>query len=147
MKKSLPSAAASGLALALSAAAVQAAELTVLAGGSITASLKELGPKFERATGHKLTIHFAGTPELIRQAASGAPFDLGVVPVPVVKSAEAGAKFAAGEPVTIARVGYGVAVKSGAPKPDISTRTSSRRQCSRRNRSRFIRQAPPALTS
>jgi molybdate transport system substrate-binding protein len=121
MKKSLPSAAASGLALVLSAAAVQAAELTVLAGGSMTASLKELGPQFERATGHKLTIHFAGTPELIKQATSGAPFDLGVVPVPVVKNTEAGAKFAAGEPLTIARVGYGVAVKSGAPKPDIST--------------------------
>ena len=100
---------------------VNAAELKVLAGGSMTASLKELAPKFEQASGHKLNITFAGTPELIKQAASGAPFDCGVVPVPVVKSAQASAKFAAGEPVVIARVGYGVAVKTGAPKPDIST--------------------------
>jgi molybdate transport system substrate-binding protein len=97
-----------------------AAELTILAGGSMTASLKDLGPRFERATGHKLTIRFAGTPELIKLATSGAPFDLGVVPVDVMKDAAARATFA-GTPVDIARVGYGVAVRAGATKPDVST--------------------------
>jgi molybdate transport system substrate-binding protein len=99
-------------------AAARATELKVLAGGSMTASLKELGPRFERATGHKLDIHFAGTPELIKLATS-APFDLGVVPVDVMKDAAARAKF--GPTVDIARVGYGVAVRAGAPKPDVST--------------------------
>jgi len=112
-------AAAIAFAMALAPAA-RAAELKVLAGGSMTASLKELGPRFEQTTGHKLDIKFAGTPELIKLATSGAPFDLGVVPVEVMKSADARARFAR-EPVNIARVGYGVAVKAGAPKPDIST--------------------------
>ncbi len=94
------------------AAGARAAELKVLAGGSMTASLKELGPRFERATGHTLDIRFAGTPELIKQAASGAPFDLGVVPVDVMKDAAARAKFAPGPPVDIARVGYCVAVRA-----------------------------------
>ena len=108
-----------GLAVVLApVAGARAAELKVLAGGAMTASLKELGPAFERATGHKLTIHFAGTPELIRQATS-TPFDLGVVPVDVMKDAGARAKFAPG--VDIARVGYGVAVRAGAPKPDVGT--------------------------
>jgi molybdate transport system substrate-binding protein len=102
-------------------AAPRAGELKILAGGSMTASLKEFAPLFERASGHKLDIQFAGTPELIRQATSGAPFDLGVVPVDVMKDAAARAKFAAAPPVDIARVGYGVAVRAGAPKPDIST--------------------------
>ena len=100
-------------------ASARAAELKILAGGSMTGPMKELTAKFEQSTGHKLTIEFAGTPELIRQAASGAPFDAGFVPIEVMKNAEARAKFA--EPVPIARVGYGVAVKTGAPKPDIST--------------------------
>ena len=100
-------------------AAVQAAELKVLAGGSMTASLKELGPRFEKATGHKLDITFAATPELIKMSTS-APFDLGVVPIDVMKNDAAKAKFA-GTPANIARVGYGVAVKAGAPKPDVST--------------------------
>jgi molybdate transport system substrate-binding protein len=109
------------LAMVLPPAAARAAELTVLAGGSMTASLKELGPRFESKTGHKLTFRFAGTPELIKLATSGAPFDLGVVPVDVMKDPAARAKFAPGPSVDIARVGYGVAVRAGAPKPDVST--------------------------
>ncbi|MBV9259993.1 MAG: molybdate ABC transporter substrate-binding protein [Pseudolabrys sp.] len=117
MDKSLLAAALT-LAMALVPTA-RAADLKILAGGSMTGPLKDLAPKFEQASGHKITIEFAGTPELIKQAASGAPFDAGFVPIEVMRSAEARAKFV--EPAPIARVGYGVAVKAGAPKPDIST--------------------------
>jgi molybdate transport system substrate-binding protein len=109
-----------GLALSLSPlAALHAADLTALVGGSMTESMKEIGPRFERATRHKLTFQFAGTPELIKQATSGTPFDLGVVPVDVMKDAAARAKFAA--TTNIAHVGYGVAYRAGAAKPDVST--------------------------
>jgi molybdate transport system substrate-binding protein len=101
------------------APAARAADLVVLAGGSMTASLKELGPRFEKATGHKLDIRLAGTPDLIKQATSGAPFDAGAVPIEVMKDAAARAKF--GPTVNVARVGYGVAVRAGTPKPDIGT--------------------------
>jgi molybdate transport system substrate-binding protein len=111
-----------GLAPALSSInALHAAELKVLAGGSMTAVLNELAPQFERASGHKLVIHFDSTPNLIKLATSGAPFDLGVVPVDVFKDAAAKARFAAGPTVDIARAGYGVAVRVGAPKPDLNT--------------------------
>ena len=120
MDKHVVTATVLGLAMAMSPmAAATSAELKVLAGGSMTASLKELGPKFEAATGHKLDMTFAATPELIKMSTS-APFDLGVVPVDVMKNDDARAKFA-GTPANIARVGYGVAVKAGAPKPDVGT--------------------------
>ncbi len=110
-----------GLALALpSMAGLHAAELRVLAGGSLTGVLNELGPQFERTTGHKLTIHFNSTPNLIKATASE-PFDLGVVPIDLFKDAAAKARFVAGPTVDIARAGYGVAVRAGAPKPDVST--------------------------
>src|SRR5882757_5085254 len=124
MKTSFLTAAASMLGAALvlwPVATVQAAELKVLAGGSITGSLNELKPQFERATGHTLTIHFDSTPNLIKQITSDAPFDLGVVPVDVFKDAAAKARFVAGPTTDIARVGYGVAVRAGAAKPDVST--------------------------
>ena len=100
---------------------LQAAELKVLAGGSMTAALNELAPSFERASGHKLVIHFDSTPNIITRITSGTPFDLAVVPVDVFRSAEAKARFTPAPSVDIARAGYGVIVRAGAPKPDIST--------------------------
>ena len=100
---------------------VQAAELTILAGGGIAGPMRELGPQFERASGHKLTFQFGTTPELIKQVTSGTPFDAGVVPQELLKDAAAQATFAAGPTTEIARVGLGVAVRAGAAKPDIST--------------------------
>jgi molybdate transport system substrate-binding protein len=103
------------------AASLQAAELKVIAGGSMTASMNALAAPFEKASGHKLSIHFDSTPNIIARVNSGTPFDVVVVPVDVFKDATAKARFAPGPTVDIARVGYGVIVRTGAPKPDIST--------------------------
>ena len=111
-----------GLALVLSLIAnVQAAELQILASGAMTGPLRELAAPFESASGHKLVFRFGTTPELIKLATTGGPFDLGVVAREVFKDAAAQAQFASGPTTDIARVGLGVAVRSGAPKPDIST--------------------------
>jgi molybdate transport system substrate-binding protein len=109
-----------GLALVLPTVA-KAADLKVLAGGSIAGPLNELKAQFERDSGHKLTIHFDSTPNLIKAVTSDAPFDLGVVPVDVFKDAAAKARFVPAPTIDIARVGYGVAVRAGAAKPDISS--------------------------
>jgi molybdate transport system substrate-binding protein len=119
MNKPLPIAVALGLTL-LSGAAM-ASELKVIAGGSITSLLNELGPPFEKASGHKLSIHFDSTPNIITRINSGTPFDLVVVPIDVFRNADAKARFATGPTIDIARVGYGIAVRAGAPKPDVST--------------------------
>jgi molybdate transport system substrate-binding protein len=111
-----------GLALVMSPiTGLRAAELKVIAGGSMTGSLNELGPQFERASGHKLVIHFDSTPNSIARVTSGTPFDLAVVPVDVFKDTAAKARFVAGPTIDIARVGYGVVVRAGTAKPDIST--------------------------
>jgi molybdate transport system substrate-binding protein len=99
----------------------RAAELKVIAGGSMTASLNAITPEFEKATGHKLATHFDSTPNIIARVTAGTPFDVVVVPIDVFKDAAAKARFAPGPTIDIARVGHGVIVRSGAPKPDIST--------------------------
>src|SRR6185437_2315740 len=81
--------------------------------------LNELRAEFERATGHKVTIQYGATPELIKLAVSGASFDAGVAPREVYADAGARARF--GNTADIARVGFGVAVRAGGVKPDIST--------------------------
>jgi len=81
----------------------------------------EIKPQFEEASGHRLDIFFGTTPNLIKEATSGKAFDLGVVPVDVMKDASAQAKFVPGPTIDIAYVGLGVAVRSGAQKPNIAT--------------------------
>lgn len=100
---------------------LQAAELKVIAGGSMTALLTKLAPAFEKKTGHKLSIHFDSTPNIIARVNAGTPFDMVVVPIDVFSDATAKSHFASEPFIDIARVGYGVAVRAGAPKPDIST--------------------------
>jgi molybdate transport system substrate-binding protein len=107
--------------LALLPGAAKAAELRVIAGGSMTSIMKELGPQFEQASGHKLSIHFDSTPNIIARINAGTPFDLAVVPVDVLKDATAKAHFISAPNIDIARVGYGVAVRTGVAKPDVST--------------------------
>jgi len=98
-----------------------AAEIRVLAGGAMNAIWTEIKPKFEQASGHKLDIFFGTTPNLIKEATSGKPFDVGIVPVEVMQDAAARARFVTGPTIDIARVGLGVAVRAGGSKPDIST--------------------------
>jgi molybdate transport system substrate-binding protein len=125
MKKSIVVGSLLGLVFHLSAASVNAAELRILAGGGIAPALGEIKTQFEAATGHKLTIMFATTPDLIKESTSGAPFDAGVVPSEVMQNAAARGRFA--ETTDVARVGYGVAVRAGAPKPDLSTAEAFKR--------------------
>jgi len=99
----------------------QASELKLIAGGSLAGLLDELCPRFEKASGHKLEIHFDSTPDIIARINAGTPFDVAVVPVDVLKDTAAKGHFVPGPTIDIARVGYGVIVRAGAPKPDIST--------------------------
>src|SRR5260370_29787561 len=110
MRKSSPTAAASmlGFAIVMSPFAdLRATELKILAGSSMTGSLNELGPQFERASGHKLTIHFDSTPNLIKHATSGEPFHLACPPVDVFKIAAAKAPSPPRPNTNIAPLGYG----------------------------------------
>lgn len=97
------------------------AELQVLAGGAITAPMNELAAQYESATGQRIVFRFGTTPVLVKLATGGDPFDLGVVPVDVMQDAAARARFAPGPTTDIARVGLGIAIRSGARKPDIGT--------------------------
>jgi molybdate transport system substrate-binding protein len=108
------------LALAVPIAA-HAADLLVIAGGGIASALNELVKQYESASGNKVTVRYGTTPELIKMAASGDAFDLNVVPAEFFKDETARARMVVGRNESVARVGLGVAVRAGAPKPEITS--------------------------
>ncbi len=102
-------------------ASVQAAELKVLSGNGARAAVRELCLQFERASGHKVGVHFEVNAALARKIEAGESFDVAVLnPRPLDALIKQG-KIVADSRAVIGRIGLGAAVRAGAPKPDIST--------------------------
>ena len=98
-----------------------AAEIKVLSGFAMQKVMEDLGPKFERATGHKLAITFASSGAVVKRVQGGETADVVVIPRQEIDSFVKDGKAAAGNVTVVARSGMGVAVRKGAPRPDISS--------------------------
>jgi molybdate transport system substrate-binding protein len=118
MKYRLIAAAACGL---LMSGAAQSAEITVLSSGAVREIVTELLPQFEKSSGHKVAINWSGTAEIKTQIGGGETYDLVIAAEPVVDAFIKDGKLQSGSRVDLVRSGVGVAVKAGAPKPDIGS--------------------------
>ena len=98
-----------------------AAEIKVLSTQATEEAYRELVPQFEKATGHKVTTVFTGTLDANKRLAAGESYDLLIMSAPSIDEHIKGGKVVPGSRVDLAKSGVGVAVKAGAPKPDIST--------------------------
>ena len=116
-----------GLSVGMAGRAASAAEIKVLSAGAMRGVVDALLPDFEKQTGHKVTIDNATAGVLAKRIEDGESFDVAVVTAVVVDSLLAKGKLAAGSRVALAKVGMGVAVKAGAPLPDIKTVDAFRR--------------------
>jgi molybdate transport system substrate-binding protein len=122
MKRSMFAAAIAALALALSGGLpAQAAEITVLGGMGVVSAIRDLAPAFEQKTGHKVIISQEQIPTMNEKIGSGAPADVAAIAPYAAAEWTAKGKIVAGTATNFAQAGVGVAVKAGAPKPDIST--------------------------
>src|SRR5258707_3064430 len=101
--------------------AAAAAEIKVLTAGAFKQVLLALLPDFERTTGHKVMVQNDTVGALNKRIESGETFDLAVLTPAAVNELSSKGKFVAGSRVNLARVGVGVVVKDGTPKPDISS--------------------------
>jgi len=106
--------------LVASCAAV-ADEIKVLSAGAVRVALQELAPAFERATHHGVAITYGTAGTLRALLAKGASADVVVLPAEGIGEAEERGWVRAGTRRDLAHVGIGVAVRKGAPLPDIST--------------------------
>jgi molybdate transport system substrate-binding protein len=103
------------------ATAVQAAEIKVLASNAVTHIMSDLVPQFEQATGHKVTAIYEPTSAILARIKNGETSDVVIlIKGPVAELTKAGKVKADGQ-ADIAKTRLGLAVKTGAPKPDIST--------------------------
>jgi molybdate transport system substrate-binding protein len=100
--------------------AADAAEIKVLSAGAARQPQRELFSQFERVTGQKIVTEFDFGLSLKRRIEAGEAFDVAILTVDVDELIKQG-KIAPGTRVVLGRTGVGVAVRKGAPKPDIST--------------------------
>ena len=98
-----------------------AAEIKVWTARAIATVLAEIGPQFERATGHNLNVYSGLPADFERRANAGEPFDVLISGSGPVDSWIRDGKIIAATRADIVRSGIGVEVRTGAPRPDISS--------------------------
>lgn len=103
------------------AAPAGAAEIKVLTAGAYKSVVVAIQPEFEQKSGHKLVIDNDTVGALTKRVEGGEAFDVIVVSPGAVDDLIKKGKAVAGTRQALARVGIGVMVKEGAPKPDISS--------------------------
>jgi molybdate transport system substrate-binding protein len=119
-----PIAAAAALIVAMGSA--QAAEIDAMITTAMKAAIEEIAPPFERASGHMLHVVYGPSGGLARRFNGGEPADLIVVDSKVLDELIKQGKVAPGR-TDVARTGIGIAVRKGAPKPDVSSADALRR--------------------
>jgi molybdate transport system substrate-binding protein len=113
--------AASTVLMAALSGGAPAAEVKVLSAVGMRHVLDDLGPKFESATGHRLTITFDASGIVVKRIEAGESFDVVMVLRPLLERLAQQGKVKAGSTADLASSIAAVAVRQGAPKPDISS--------------------------
>jgi molybdate transport system substrate-binding protein len=98
----------------------------VLSAGAVEPGLDAAVARFRAAGGGPVTIAYATAPQLRERLAAGESPDLLIAPVALVNELVAAGRLA-GERATLGRVGIGVAVRAGAPVPEIGDLAGFRR--------------------
>jgi molybdate transport system substrate-binding protein len=110
-----------GAVLVLHASIAGAEEIRVLSSVGIKAVVEELAPKFEKTSKHKVTTVFGLSGALKTQIEGGEPFDVAILTPALIDELIAKEKVASASKSILARVGLGLMIREGAPKPDVSS--------------------------
>jgi molybdate transport system substrate-binding protein len=97
------------------------AELTVYSTIGVRSAAEELFSRFEKTGNHRLAVTWATAPMLVKRIESGEIADVLILSRGAIDTLMKQGRIATDSAVTLASSGVGIAVKAGAPKPDIST--------------------------
>lgn len=103
------------------ATSASATEITMVASMALHDAYLELVPEYEKASGDKLTIIWSPAVEVSKRIAGGARADLAILPSAGVDDLIRKGFLAEGSRVPLAKSLIGVAIRKGAPRPDLSS--------------------------
>jgi molybdate transport system substrate-binding protein len=101
--------------------AAHAAEIKVMASAAVREVLLDLIPAFEKSSGHKVISTWAGTEAITKRISGGEVVDVVLIAAPNIDKLISEGKLVAGSRADVAKSGIGVALRTGLPKPDLSS--------------------------
>jgi molybdate transport system substrate-binding protein len=114
-------------ALSVAISSALAAEVTVMSGAAVEAGLVVAADAFRKQTGNNVKITFATTPEIHRRVGAGETPDVVIAPPALLDELAKSGKVDGAARVSVGRVGVGIVIRNGAPKPDVSTTDALKR--------------------
>jgi len=97
------------------------ADLSIISSTGVSSIMQDLIPAYERETGQRVTISYDTSNIIIDRLKRGESADLVILTGPLIESLSQQGRLQAGTRTDMAKSGIGVAVKTGAPRPDISS--------------------------
>ncbi len=107
--------------LGLSARAADAAEIKMIASNAVKEAYLQLVPQYEKASGNHVSVDWVGTDDVVRRIGGGEVADVVIAPSFTIDNLIRDGKLAQGSRVDVAHSIIGVALRPGAPKPDLSS--------------------------
>jgi molybdate transport system substrate-binding protein len=101
--------------------AAQAAEVKVMAANAVKEALLEIVSAFERSSGHKISTIWSGTEGVPKRVSGGEVVDIVIIAAPNIDKLILEGKLVSGSRADFAKSGVGIAVRTGLPRPDISS--------------------------
>ena len=102
-------------------------EINVLSGAAVEPALIAAADVFRKRTGNTVNIAFATTPEIRRLVAAGETPDVVIAPPAALDELAKTGKLDGAVQVSLGQIGVGVAIRDGAPRPDVSTTDALKR--------------------
>jgi molybdate transport system substrate-binding protein len=126
MRNLLSKSGSAALLLLLAGAPAWAVDVKVMVSGGFSAAYKQLVPQFEAKTGHRIETAYGpsmgDTPQAIpNRMERGEPVDVVIMAGPALEALVKKGRVEARSATGLAESSIGVAVREGAPKPDIGT--------------------------
>ena len=99
----------------------QSMEARIIVATPMKAATTELAAQFERATGNRIIVESAAAPTIKKMIDGGAKFDAIILASELFKELSGQGKIDPGAATPVARVGIGIAIRAGAPRPDLGS--------------------------